>query len=87
MKNVLFIDFDSDRKDSVRISKSDDAIKKLEDEKESRQMIVDDLTTVCNALGALIHVAHENGIADKKDSVKVCVDYLMDTFINKKDDE
>lgn len=87
MKNSLFIDFDSEREDRIKISKSEDILKKIETDGSTKQMVVDDLTTVCNALGALIQVAHDNNIANKTDSVKVCIDYLTDTFLNKDDNE
>jgi hypothetical protein len=83
MKNSLFIDFDSEREDKIKISKSEEMFKKFEDTGSSKQMVIDDLTTVCNALGTLIQVAHENNIADKAESAKLCIEYLTETFINK----
>ena len=87
MKNSLFIDFDSEREDKIKISKSEEMLKDMEVNNSTKQMVLDDLTTVCNALGTLIQVAHENNIADRGNSAKVCIDYLTDTFINKKEDE
>ena len=87
MKNSLFIDFDSEREDKIKISKSEEVLKNMEVDSATKQMVIDDLTTVCNALGTLIQVAHENNIADRFNSAKVCIDYLTETFINKKEDE
>lgn len=87
MKNSLFIDFDSEREDKIKISKSEEMLKDMEVNDSTKQMVLDDLTTVCNALGTLIQVAHENNIADRINSAKVCVDYLTETFINKKENE
>jgi hypothetical protein len=87
MKNSLFIDFDSEREDKVRITKPEDMVKAIQDNEGEKQMVIDDLTTCINALGTLIHVAHINDIADKEASSKLCIDYLNETFINKKDNE
>lgn len=87
MKNSIFIDFDSEREDKVKITKPEEMVKNIQDNNNERQMVVDDLTTCINALGTLIHIAHINDIADKAASAKLCIDYLNETFVNVKDNE
>ena len=87
MKNSIFIDFDSERDDKVRITKPEEMVKSIQDSNSERQMVVDDLTTCVNALGTLIHIAHVNDIADKEASANLCIEYLTETFINNKGNE
>lgn len=87
MKNSIFIDFDSEREDKVRITKPEEMVKSIQDSNSERQMVVDDLTTCVNALGTLIHIAHVNDIADKEASANLCIEYLTETFINNKGNE
>lgn len=81
MKNSIFIDFDSERKDKVKITKPEEMVKEIQDANNERQMVVDDMTTCVNALGTLIQIAHDNNIVDKVASAQLCVDYLNETFI------
>ena len=87
MKNSIFIDFDSEREDKIRITKPEDMVKAIQDGNGEKQMVIDDLTTCINALGTLIHIAHTNDIADKTASANLCIDYLNETFVNVKDNE
>lgn len=85
MKNSIFIDFDSEREDKVRITKPEEMVKTIQDNNSEKQMVLDDLTTCINALGTLIHIAHVNDIADKEASANLCIDYLTQTFVNNND--
>ena len=82
MKNSLFIDFDSEREDRVKITKPEEMVKLIQNSENERQMVIDDMTSCVNALGTLIQIAHDNNIADRKASAQLCVDYLNETFIN-----
>lgn len=87
MKNSIFIDFDSEREDKVRITKPEDMVKSIQENNNEKQMVLDDLTTCINALGTLIHIAHVNDIADKTASANLCIDYLTQTFVNNNDNQ
>jgi hypothetical protein len=84
MKNTLMIDLDSERKDPIRITKPEEVLEEIKDEDKAKKMVLDDLTTVCNALGALIQVAEDSGYFSGEQSAKMCIEYLEDNFINKK---
>jgi|TARA_Y100000389_G_scaffold202451_1_gene247777 hypothetical protein len=81
MKNTLMIDLDSDREDPIRITKPENVVETVKDEDSARKMVMDDLTTVCNALGTLITIAEDNNYFDSEKAVKMCIDYLNDNFI------
>jgi hypothetical protein len=82
MQNVIMIDYDSEREDSIKITKPEQLIKEISENGLERKMVVDDITTCINALGTLIQIAHDNDIVNKEQSTKMCVDYLNETFIN-----
>ena len=52
----------------------------VDDSEKARQMVLDDLTTVCNALGTLIHLANTNKYVDAKTASKMCVEFLQQNF-------
>ena len=81
MKNTLIIDMDTDRKDVIRLSKPESIAEEVDNSETARLMVLDDLTTVCNALGTLIHLAHANKYMDSETASKMCVDFLNDNFI------
>jgi len=81
MKNSLFIDFDSERDDKVKITKPKNVVEEIMKNNQERQMIVDDLTTCMNALGTLIQAANDNNIVEANKSAQICVEYLTENFI------
>jgi hypothetical protein len=81
MKNSLYIDFDSEREDKVKITKPKTVVEEIMKNKQERQMIVDDLTTCMNALGTLIQAANDNNIVESNKSAQICVEYLTENFI------
>lgn len=80
MKNTLYIDFDTEREDPIRINKSEDLVEQMKDEAEAKKMLLNDMTTICNALGTLIQVGHDNDYFDAKKTAKMCIDYLNESF-------
>lgn len=74
------IDMDTEREDVIRISKPEDIGNAVDDSDKARQMVLEDLTTVCNALGTLIHLSDANGYMDSKTACKMCVDFLTTNF-------
>lgn len=75
------IDFDSDREDSIRITKPEDMVKNIENRDTAKKMVLDDMTTLCTALGTLIMIGQDNGYFDGEKLVKMCVDYLQENCI------
>jgi hypothetical protein len=84
MKNSLLIDLDTEREDPIRITKTEDTVNKVNDEESAKKMVLEDMTTLCNALGTLIQLANDSGYVDSKVSAKMCVNYLNDNFLEKK---
>lgn len=84
MKNSLLIDFDTEREDPIRITKNEDTVNKVNDEESAKKMVLEDMTTLCNALGTLIQLANDSGYVDSEVSAKMCVNYLNDNFLEKK---
>lgn len=82
MKNKLMIDMDTDREDVIRISKPEDVVETVDDPSKAKQMVLEDLTTVCNALGTLIHLADSNNYMDSKTATKMCIQFLQENFPN-----
>tara|TARA_R100000988_G_C3993436_1_gene164208 strand:+ start:176 stop:466 length:291 start_codon:yes stop_codon:yes gene_type:complete len=83
MKNTLIIDMDTDREDIIRLSKPKSIAEEVDNSETARLMVLDDLTTVCNALGTLINLADANKYIDSKTSSKMCIDFLTENFVNK----
>ena len=81
MKNSLFIDFDSEREDKVKITKPKAVVEEIMKNNLEKQMIVDDLTTCMNALGTLIQAANDNNIVESNKSAQICVEYLTENFM------
>ncbi len=84
MKNSLLIDLDTEREDPIRITKTEDTVSKVNDEESAKKMVLEDMTTLCNALGTLIQLANDSGYFDSELSAKMCVNYLNDNFLEKK---
>ena len=82
MKNSLLIDMDTERDEVIKLSKSQDLAETIRDEETARQMVLDDLTTVCNALGTLIQLAHDKNYLSAERSSNMCINFLRDNFSN-----
>tara|TARA_R110001632_G_scaffold211149_2_gene336529 strand:- start:100 stop:393 length:294 start_codon:yes stop_codon:yes gene_type:complete len=83
MKNKVLIDMDTDRKDVIRLSKPEDELKDiLEDKDTAKKMLFDDLTTICNGLGSLIKYGEDNKHFESGKVAELCVKFLEDNFIN-----
>lgn len=82
MKNSLLIDMDTDRDEVIKLSKSQDLAESIQDEESARQMVLNDLTTVCNALGTLIQLAHDKNYMSADKSSNMCINFLRDNFSN-----
>lgn len=80
MKNKLMIDMDTDREDVIRISKPEDVVETVDDPSKAKQMVLEDLTTVCNALGTLIHLSDSNNYMDATTATKMCIQFLQENF-------
>ena len=84
MKNSLLVDLDTDREDPIRITKTEDVVNKINDEESAKKMVLEDMTTLCNALGTLIQLSSDSGYFDSELSANMCINYLSDNFLPKK---
>ena len=87
MKNKVLIDIDTDRKDVIRLSKPEEELKDiLEDKETTKKMLFDDLTTICNGLGSLIKYGEDSNHLESGKVAELCIKFLEDNFINSKTD-
>jgi hypothetical protein len=75
MKNLVLIDFDTEREKKFIIGKPE-SIEKPNTETEAKAMIINDISCVCEALCELIHIASQNGYAKKEDLINTSLDLL-----------
>jgi hypothetical protein len=77
MKNVLFIDLDSDRTNPghIIIGKPD-GTRRPSSQEEHTQMVIDDMMTLCEALCTLIHLAEDQRVKPSADSLRDCIKHL-----------
>lgn len=81
------IDLDTEREDPIRITKPENVVKEVTDENTAKEMVLNDMTTICNALGTLIQLGQDSGYFDGEASAKMCIDYLEDNFVSNTIDE
>lgn len=82
MKNIIMVDLDTDREQQVKITKPEGMVENLNDAKSAKDMVIADISTLCNGLGTLIQVGGENGYFKVEDLASLCVKYLNDNFLN-----
>jgi hypothetical protein len=68
MKNLIYIDVDTERDQPILIGKGAD-IPTPTNKEEARDMIINDIKCVCETLCILIHVADQNQYAMKNELV------------------
>jgi len=83
MKNSILIDLDTEREDSIRLTKPEDLAEKIKNETDAKSMVMEDLTTICNALGTLIKMGNDSDFFDGKVIAKMCINYLEENFLQK----
>lgn len=82
MKNIIMVDLDTDREQQVKITKPEGMAENLNDAKLAKDMVIADISTLCNGLGTLIQVSGENGFFKSEELASLCVKYLTDNFLN-----
>jgi hypothetical protein len=80
MKNIITIDLDTEREQTLIINKPKEFIEGVTDGEKAKQMISDDLSTLCNAIGVLINNSEKSGYFKKGDLSKLCIKYFNDNF-------
>ena len=75
MKNLIYIDVDTDREQQIKIGKGPEMIQP-QNKDEASSMIKNDIGCVCEALCSLIHVAHESGYGTKEQFVLEAIKQL-----------
>lgn len=78
---------DTDREDVIRLSKPEEELKDiLEDKDTAKKMLFDDLTTICNGLGSLIQYGENNKHLESGKVAELCIKFLEDNFMNSNKD-
>ncbi len=75
MKNIIFVDIDTEREQQVQIGKPAEIAPPANPE-EAKAMINTDITCLCEALCTLIHMADQNAYGKKEELVKTSIGYL-----------
>lgn len=83
MKNLIYIDLDTDRKQVVLIGKTPETPKPT-NYAESSEMIMLDISCVCEALLTLIKIADTNGYSNKEETIKTSINYLNKLLLEPK---
>lgn len=81
------VDLDSDREQQVKISKPENMVENIGDAKSAKEMIIADITTLCNGLGTLIQLGDDNNHFRGEDFANLCIKYLSDNFLDIESDE
>lgn len=76
------IDFDSDREQPIIITKPENTIENIDDGDKAKKMVLEDITTICNALGTLIKLSNDSGYLNSETAANMCINYLKDNFIS-----
>ncbi len=80
MKNILFIDMDTERKQSPIVIGKPENARRPSNPIEGASMVLFDISTLCEALCTLIHVADQNGIEKSAVTLRRCIDHLEKGF-------
>ena len=75
MKNIIFIDIDTEREKVVQIGKPTDTPKPTTPE-DAKKMILEDIACAIEGLCSLIHIADQNKYEDKAVLVNESVNHL-----------
>ena len=86
MKNIITIDMDSDRDEPIKITKPQEIVEGINDDESAKKMILEDMTTLCNALGTIIQLGGDNNYFDSEKSARLCIKYLNENFISNDDE-
>jgi len=74
MKNILTVDLDTDREETIRICKAPEFMPSTPE--EEAEEVIGDMATLCEGLCTLIHLADQNGIKKGVASLKSCIKHL-----------
>jgi len=77
MKNTIYIDIDTDREQVILLGKGADSPPPTSPE-EAKEMVLNDVECMTEALISLMHLAHENKFGDKE----VLFDGVMKKFFD-----
>ena len=80
MKNIVFIDIDTDREKVVLFGKPTNTPKPTNAE-EAQKMIMDDIASAFEGFCSLVHIADQNKYADKSTLVTEAIKHLNTMLI------
>jgi|APCry1669189534_1035231.scaffolds.fasta_scaffold66976_1 hypothetical protein len=84
MKNIIIIDLDTTRNKPIHISKPNGFVEPTTPE-GIKDMVLGDISTLCEALCLLIKVADNEKVSEKKDLVETSVKYLQSLLVEPTD--
>ena len=80
MKNIVTIDLDSEREQQVQISKPQDLAETLKTNKDVKDLVMIDITTIVNGLSTLIQLGDDKDYFKSSEVSKICIKHLNDIF-------
>jgi hypothetical protein len=86
MKNVIIIDVDTDRVQSLQIGKPSDS-KQPTNPEEAKEIILTDLACVSETLNLMINIASDSGYGKKEDLVRKAIENLNNLIIKNDENE
>ncbi len=86
MKNLIYIDIDTEREQPILIGKGSE-ITPPETAEEAKAMITNDIACLCEALCSLIHIADQSGYGKKDELVASTIDQLSSLLVKPTDTE
>lgn len=78
MKNILLVDLDSDREQTIQIKKP--GIVPPQTREEFSRTVLMDMATLCEAVCTLMHLADREGIKPSAESLRACIEHLTRGF-------
>jgi hypothetical protein len=81
MKNTLTIIMDTEQKEQILIGKPQ-GTRQPQTHQELAEMVMLDLSTLCEALVVAIRTAHEIGINDEGVLMKSCINHIHEAFVD-----
>ena len=86
MKNIVVFDKDTERDETLIITKPDGTTQPTSEE-EAKAMIIEDISTATEGLMTLVKIANDSGYMDEDKSALMIVDYFTNAFLTKEEEK
>lgn len=76
MKNIITIDYDSEREESIKIAKPEDQKGAEDNPEQYTDMVMDDISTLAKGLATVIAAADKDGVMEKSKAIEAAVNII-----------